>query len=223
MSPEQCTSSKVDHRSDIYSLGVVIYETLTGEVPFMSDELVKVMAMHLSDTPKLLNQVRGDLRFPDRLEQVVHKALAKNPDNRFQNMEEFAEALEECLKEPEKPAYVPPNNTVPPSGQSGHTTVHPTANPAHAGPMAGAENLGQRRESREFSMPKGYGKSIGGHHPAFDVNPIRGQSDPTQSGAYRPTLWPRFVQRKAFQCRVRAAQVLDTDKREGPAGANFLC
>ncbi len=100
MSPEQCTSSKVDHRSDIYSLGVVLYEALTGEVPFLSDELVKVMAMHLSDPPKPLNQVREDLQFSVALEEVVYKSLAKNPDQRYQNMEEFAEALEESLKEP---------------------------------------------------------------------------------------------------------------------------
>ena len=100
MSPEQCTSSKVDHRSDIYSLGVVLYEALTGEVPFLSDELVKVMAMHLSDPPKPLNQVREDLQFSAALEEVVYKSLAKNPDQRYQNMEEFAEALEESLKEP---------------------------------------------------------------------------------------------------------------------------
>ncbi|MFX6994805.1 protein kinase, partial [Acinetobacter baumannii] len=67
MSPEQCMSSKVDHRSDIYSLGIVIYETLTGEVPFLSDELVKVMAMHLSDNPKPLNSVRDDLHFSDAI------------------------------------------------------------------------------------------------------------------------------------------------------------
>jgi len=106
MSPEQCTSSKVDHRSDIYSLGVVIYETLTGEVPFLSDELVKVMAMHLSDPPKPLNSVRDDLQFSDALEEVVYKSLAKNPDQRFQTMEEFAEALVEAGKASEAPPAV---------------------------------------------------------------------------------------------------------------------
>ena len=111
MSPEQCTSSKVDHRSDLYSLGVVIYETLTGEVPFLSDELVKVMAMHLSDPPKPLNQVREDLRFPAALEEVVYKTLAKNPDQRYQTMEELSEALEEAAKkeEPPPPLVAPPS------------------------------------------------------------------------------------------------------------------
>lgn len=102
MSPEQCTSSKVDHRSDIYSLAVVIYETLTGDVPFHSDELVRVMAMHLSDPPKPLNQVKPGLIFPDALEECVYRALAKNPDQRYQSMEEFAEALENSVKKPEK-------------------------------------------------------------------------------------------------------------------------
>lgn len=100
MSPEQCTSSKVDNRSDIYSLAVVIYETLTGEVPFHSEELVRVMAMHLSDPPTPLNQVKPGLRFPDALEEVVYKALAKSPDQRYQTMDEFAEALEEAVKQP---------------------------------------------------------------------------------------------------------------------------
>lgn len=99
MSPEQCTSSKVDHRSDIYSLGVVIYECLTGEVPFHSDELVRVMAMHLSDPPTPLNQVKPGLMFPEMLEEVVYKSLAKNPDQRYQSMEDFATALEESLKQ----------------------------------------------------------------------------------------------------------------------------
>ncbi len=104
MSPEQCTSSKVDHRSDVYSLGVVIFETLTGDVPFHSDELVRVMAMHLSDPPTPINQVREGLVFPEKLEEVVYRALAKSPDQRYQSMEELAEALEDAVKKPAKPA-----------------------------------------------------------------------------------------------------------------------
>jgi serine/threonine protein kinase len=93
MSPEQCTSSKVDHRSDIYSLGIVFYESLTGEVPFQHDELVRVMAMHLSDTPLPLNEMRPDLNFPEALMQVVHKTLLKNPNDRYQTMDELSQAL----------------------------------------------------------------------------------------------------------------------------------
>jgi serine/threonine protein kinase len=112
MSPEQCTSSKVDHRSDQYSLGVVMYETLTGEVPFLSDELVKVMAMHLSEPPKRLNQVRLDLRFSDKLEEVVERCLSKNPDNRYRDMDELAVALEEAGRKPEKPLVTAPSTSL---------------------------------------------------------------------------------------------------------------
>lgn len=101
MSPEQCTSSKVDHRSDIYSVGIVIYETLTGEVPFQHEELVRVMAMHLSDNARPINEVRPDLHFPEALINIVQKTLLKNPNDRFQSMEELSLALEEALKEPE--------------------------------------------------------------------------------------------------------------------------
>lgn len=144
MSPEQCTSSKVDHRSDIYSLGVVIYETLTGEVPFLSDELVKVMAMHLSDPPKPLNQVRADLKFPLALEEVVYKALAKNPDQRYQSMEELADALDRSLKEPEAPVL-----SVRPAAPSQRP---PDLQP---GPLAQAEDLsGARKLSTEIAAPQ---------------------------------------------------------------------
>jgi serine/threonine protein kinase len=136
MSPEQCTSSKVDHRSDIYSLGIVIYETLTGEVPFQHEELVRVMAMHLSDSPKPINEVRPDLHFSEALINIVQKTLLKNPNDRFQSMEELSEALDESLKEPEgKPAQ--------------HTTqtVHKDIAP---GPLAQDDALQHRKESREM-------------------------------------------------------------------------
>ncbi len=109
MSPEQCMSSKVDHRSDIYSLGIVIYETLTGEVPFLSDELVKVMAMHLSDNPKPLNAVREDLHFSDAIEAIVSKTLEKDPALRYQTMDELSAALDEAMRAPEPKVIQPPS------------------------------------------------------------------------------------------------------------------
>lgn len=142
MSPEQCTSSKVDHRSDIYSLAVVIYETLTGDVPFHSDELVRVMAMHLSDPPKPLNQVKPGLIFPDALEECVYRALAKNPDQRYQSMEEFAEALEASVKKPEKGAA---QQTIP---------SRPKKKELEPGPLAQDEALHSRSQSQEMSAPQ---------------------------------------------------------------------
>jgi serine/threonine-protein kinase len=109
MSPEQCTSSKVDHRSDIYSLGVVLFEALTGNVPFTAEELVKVMTMHLLDTPPTLSATRPDLTFPDKLETVVSRALNKHPEDRYQNMDEFAYVLEESIKAPQKTLIAMPS------------------------------------------------------------------------------------------------------------------
>jgi serine/threonine-protein kinase len=135
MSPEQCTSSKVDHRSDIYSVGIVIYETLTGEVPFQHEELVRVMAMHLSDNPKPINEVRPDLHFPEALVNIVQKSLLKNPNDRFQSMEDLSLALEEALKEPEaRPQHIT-------------QTVHKDIAP---GPLAQDDALQHRKESREM-------------------------------------------------------------------------
>ncbi len=138
MSPEQCTSSKVDHRSDIYSLGVVLYETLTGEVPFLSDELVKVMAMHLSDPPKSINQIHPGLRFSHSLEQVVERALSKDPDERYQSMDEFAAAMETALKEPEQPVLAAP----------------PKRPEIAPGPLAKTDDLAPRRASKEMIAPR---------------------------------------------------------------------
>lgn len=139
MSPEQCTSSKVDSRSDIYSIGIVIYETLTGEVPFHSDELIRVMSMHLSEPPKPLNQVKPGLLFPDALEEVVTKALSKNPNDRFQTMEEMATALEESIKAPVKiQASQAPRNA---------------SREIESGPLAQDEHLHRRNTSQEVGIP----------------------------------------------------------------------
>jgi serine/threonine protein kinase len=141
MSPEQCTSSKVDHRSDIYSLGIVFYETLTGEVPFQHEELVRVMAMHLSDPARPITEVRPDLAFPEALVQLVNKCLLKNPNDRYQSMDELGAALEECNKEPEKNLSITTTTTI-------HKEIAP-------GPLAKDDTLHSRKESREFTRTPG--------------------------------------------------------------------
>lgn len=93
MSPEQCDDNQVDHRSDIYSLGIVVYETITGKVPFAGADIYNVMTMHVKDPPPRLKTVRPDLDLPPHLEAVLDRALAKYPEDRFQSAMEFYDAF----------------------------------------------------------------------------------------------------------------------------------
>ncbi|MBA2569117.1 MAG: Stk1 family PASTA domain-containing Ser/Thr kinase [Actinobacteria bacterium] len=87
LSPEQARGAAVDQRSDLYSIGVVLYEMLTGSVPFTGDSPVEIAMKHLSDTPRPPSSIRPEI--PPDLDMVVLRALAKNPDDRFQTAEEM--------------------------------------------------------------------------------------------------------------------------------------
>ncbi|MDP9295115.1 MAG: Stk1 family PASTA domain-containing Ser/Thr kinase [Actinomycetota bacterium] len=92
LSPEQAQGQPVDARSDIYSLGVVLYEMLTGRVPFTGDSAVAVAYKHVQEQPVPPSQLNPDVS--PALESVVMRALAKNPDNRYQSADEFRQDLE---------------------------------------------------------------------------------------------------------------------------------
>ena len=87
MSPEQVEGSKVDHRSDLYLLGLVIYEMATGEVPFAGESTWQVMYQRVKDKPKDPKLVNPNL--PDWLVRVILHCLAKNLDERYQSADEI--------------------------------------------------------------------------------------------------------------------------------------
>ena len=91
MSPEQALGKSADKRSDIYSLGIMIYQMITGEVPFKGEDMAAVLSMHINETPAPLTSKKA--RVPKALEKVVLSMLEKNPDKRIQSMDEAAKAL----------------------------------------------------------------------------------------------------------------------------------
>lgn len=96
MSPEQFLGQRVDSRSDLFSAGVILYQFLTGEKPFMG-QLTTIMHKVLKEEPIAPSEL--NFQVPPVFDAVVRKAMAKRPDDRFQSAEEFAEALRKALAE----------------------------------------------------------------------------------------------------------------------------
>src|SRR6266540_484339 len=91
LSPEQARGAPVTASSDLYSVGIVLYEMLTGKVPFSGDSAIEIAMKHLNELPKPPSKIRHEI--PEDLDHVVLRALAKAPEDRYQTAEEFAEDL----------------------------------------------------------------------------------------------------------------------------------
>ena len=97
MSPEQAAGKELDHRVDVYALGIILYECHAGRVPFEGDTFMGVLTQHLFAELPPIAEMNPQAKVSRELELVIRKALAKDPDDRYQDTEELAEAIECAL------------------------------------------------------------------------------------------------------------------------------
>ena len=93
MSPEQCQGLSIDTRTDIYALGITLYEMLSGKPPFQGQPM-QVYNMHINDR---VPPFPGNLDIPKKLDNIIRKCLEKKPDKRYQSAGELSEALSNLL------------------------------------------------------------------------------------------------------------------------------
>lgn len=104
ISPEQCSGGKADHRSDIYSVGCILFEMISGRAPFDADTPVALIYKHANAPPPPLVARSTVTHIPPEIEVTLAKALQKSPANRFQSMKEFADAIRTPGQMTEPPA-----------------------------------------------------------------------------------------------------------------------
>ena len=151
MSPEACESKAVDHRSDIYSLGILLFQMLTGRVPFSGESMGEVLVKQVAQPPPAPRGINPDI--PPAVEQVVLRCLAKDPAARFQTMHE----LRDALLDPQ--GYLASSPPVMPVA-----AASPQDRTLFASPGARRRTSAPPPDDHRATLPEGHGPAPG--HPA---------------------------------------------------------
>ena len=217
MSPEQVRGQEGDVRSDVYSMGIVLYEALTGRVPFSSNSDYELMRQQIEKTPDPPRILAPDL--PPRLEDAVLKALGKDPASRYQSASSFREAV---LNAAGMPAAAPPALTAPPSaGIAGAApSTASTLRPADQNPIAasaGGRSGPIAAVVRTNLVAQSYRPST--NAPAGRPMPSTSATEPPQWQRVPMKLnWIHYGLAAAFILALASlAWILTSEKREQPA------
>jgi serine/threonine-protein kinase len=153
MSPEQASGQPTDARTDLYALGVMLFEMFTGERPFVADDPMRVLEMHLKSPIPSVRVLRPELGISPELEALLVKSLQKRPEDRFASAEEIDQALQELPEvrpraiapKPQPPPAVEPTPAPPPPAPP-----EPAPEPPEAPPVVVAD---------QTERPAGSGRS----------------------------------------------------------------
>ncbi len=152
MSPEQCNGEKdIDHRSDIYSLGVVLYQLLTGQVPFSAPSGPLIMVKHISENPRPFKEIKGNI--PNDIETVVMRALSKERNKRQQTANELAQEFNNAVQTYESGLSPTPAIDTP------VIPVNPPS-PPNANIAVGSVTIDQRTQGDNFNAPISAGRDV---------------------------------------------------------------
>ena len=195
MSPEQATGQETDHRVDQYAVGCIMYEMLTGVVPFLGDRPAQTLTKHVFEPVMRPRHRKPDLNIPVSLESVVLRTLAKKPDQRFPSMRELEQALEQVSSElksgrvvvEDSRSMAQPGAGANPSGvMSAAAFSAATGQPGQTPPSGQAPYYpgqpGQPGQSGQIGQP---GQQMGGSYPGQTSSPF--SSSAIGIGAVRPT------------------------------------
>lgn len=111
-SPEQAMAKSLDHRSDIYSLGAILFFMLTGEPPFVSDHVYEVLRMHARQAPRRLGQAAPRRLFPETLEQLLARMLAKSPQERPADLSAVIDEIDQIILDHPSDAHIRGSSTI---------------------------------------------------------------------------------------------------------------